>query len=145
MLEDVRILRKELEEYQSLRALLPDCGSWRSDALEQKLRRTADRLAERLWEITKWIAEIPDGELRLIFELRYFRGYTWHQVASELPTYLSADGARMKHDRYLKKMQNAKGKKQNAECKTPTANVVGCTNELCTSPNSFGPDLNNKE
>lgn len=108
MVKDVRILRKELEEYQALRDLLPDCGAWRSRALENRLRRTAERLAEQLWEITKLISEIPDPEIRLIFELRYFRGCSWQEVAKELPTCLSADGARMKHDRYLKKckMQN---------------------------------------
>ena len=116
MLEDVRVLRRELEEYQALLNALPDCGTWRTEALEKKLRRTADRLAEKLWEITKFITEIPDAELRLICELRYFRGCTWSEVAKKLPTYLSADGARMKHDRYLKKcrIQNEQKKKTSA-------------------------------
>ncbi len=101
-LYDIRCLRRELEEYRALLDCLPPAGSWRSAALEQRLRRTADRLAEELWSISKFITEIPDPELRLIFELRYFRGYTWREVAEHLPTLLSADGARMKHDRYLK-------------------------------------------
>ncbi len=100
---DVRYLRGELEEYQALLSCLPTAGTWRVSALEKKLQKTADRLAGELWEISKEIAEIPDPELRLIFEMRYFRGYTWSEVAGNLPTALSADGARMKHNRWLDK------------------------------------------
>ena len=48
------------------------------------------------------ISELDDPELRLIFELRYFRGMRWREVAAHLPTDLSADAARMKHDRFMK-------------------------------------------
>ena len=102
-LSDVRILRREIEEYRKLQECLPRAGTWRAEALERKLQRFSACLAEELWVITKLIVEIPDEELRLIFELRYFRGYSWEEVAKALPTYLSPDGARMKHDRYLKK------------------------------------------
>lgn len=99
---DVRYLRREMEEYRILTEQLPTAGTWQTAALQRRLLRTADDLAAQLWEITKFIAEIPDEELRLIFELRYFRGYTWAEVAKALPTALTADGARMKHDRWLK-------------------------------------------
>lgn len=102
-LADVRYLRRELEEYRRLAELLPDSGCWRTAAMERKLLRQAEKLAAQLWEITKIISEIEDQEIRLIFELRYFRGYTWAEVAKELPTRLSPNAARMKHDRYLKK------------------------------------------
>lgn len=102
---DVRVLRKEIEEYRQLQQLLAYGKSWRSDALERRIRRITEQLAEQLWEITKLIEGIEDPELRLIFELRYFRGASWKEVAQGLPTYLSADGARMKHDRYLKKLK----------------------------------------
>ncbi len=102
-LYDVRYLRQELEEYEQLLEQLPDSGSWKTAALEQKVQRMADRIAEELWEIACYIAKIPDPELRLIFELRYFKGFSWSQVAESLPTVLSSDGVRMKHDRYLKK------------------------------------------
>lgn len=101
-LSDVRLLRRELEEYKELREVLPRAGSWQTAALERKLQRLADTLAAELWQITCFIAEIPDPELRLIFELRYFRGCSWREVAAGLPTLLSPDAARMKHDRYLK-------------------------------------------
>lgn len=99
---DVRLLRQEMEEYRQLAAFLPEKGNWQTSALQKKLRRTAEQLASELWEISCFIGEMEDPELRLIFELRYFRGYTWREVAAHLPTLLSADGARMKHDRYLK-------------------------------------------
>ena len=104
---DIRCLRREIEEYRLLLDQLPPGGSWRTAALEKRLRRIADRLAEELWEISKWIADIPDPELRLIFELRWFRGFSWAEVAENLPTALSADGARMKYSRYLKSKKSA--------------------------------------
>lgn len=108
MIKDVRILRRELAEYESLRELVKEGEGWRCSALERKLRRMAEEVAEQLWEVTKLIEGMEDPELRLIFELRYFRGCTWPEVAKKLPTLLSADGARMKHDRYLKKLKNKK-------------------------------------
>ena len=102
MKNDVRCLRRELEECNALLATLPqDAPGWETAALRRKLHRLTERLAAELWEITKIIEGIDDPELRLIFELRYFRGYTWHEVATHLPTIMSGDGARMKHDRYL--------------------------------------------
>lgn len=104
---DVRCLRAELEECKALLEAFPaGCGGWQAAALRRKLERLCDRVAKELWEISKCIEAIDDPELRLIFELRYFRGYTWHEVATHLPTILSADGARMKHDRYLKRIKN---------------------------------------
>ncbi len=103
MIKDVRVLRRELAEYEELKKILNEGSGWRSAALQRKIQGLADRVAEQLWEITKLIAEMEDPELRLIFELRYFRGCTWPEVAKKLPTLLSPDGARMKHDRYLKK------------------------------------------
>ena len=102
-LYDVRILRREWEEYHHLAEMLPHCETVFARALEQKLRRQSEKLAEILWKIAKFIEGIEDPELRLIFELRYFRGLDWQRVAAGLPTMLSADGARMKHHRYLKK------------------------------------------
>ena len=101
---DIRFLRQELEEYRLLTEVLRQSKSWRSAALCRKLEHTVDQLSQKLWQVTTLIEEIPDPELRLIFELRYFRGFTWQQVANGLPTRLSADGARMKHDRYLQKL-----------------------------------------
>ena len=104
----IRYLRRELEEYRLLAEAIPkDCG-WQAQVFRQKQQKAAERLAAELWEISKFISEIEDPELRLIFQLRYFQGYPWARVAEELPTTLSADGARMKHDRYLKKYQSVK-------------------------------------
>lgn len=101
-LPDVRLIRRELIEYNRLLEMLPqDLQEWQTAAWERKLQRHAAILADELWEVTKLIAAIPDEELRLIFELRYFRGFSWTQVAAELPTHLSPGGVRMKHDRYL--------------------------------------------
>lgn len=107
-LPDVRLLRRELEEYDCLLARLPEeQDQWKAAAWEKKLQRHAAILADKLWEVTKLIAAIPDEELRLIFELRYFRGYSWAEVAEGLPTHLSAGAARMKHDRYLQSLKMA--------------------------------------
>ena len=104
----IKYLRRELEEYRLLLEQLPAGGGWQAQAFRRRQQRAADRLAAELWEISKVIADIKDPELRLIFQLRYFRGYPWAQVAEELPTALSADGARLKHDRYLKKYYSHK-------------------------------------
>ncbi len=104
----IKYLRKELEEYRLLLASFPEGGGWQAQVFRKKLQKAAEHLAAELWEISKVIGAIDDSELRLIFQLRYFRGYTWARVAEELPTTLSADGARMKHDRYLKKVQSVK-------------------------------------
>ena len=100
---DVKVLRRELEEYRRLAELMPKGGGWRTAALTEKLHRQAEQLAEYLWEITKMIAKIEDPEIRLIFELRYFRGYTWSEVAEALPVRLTSSAVRMRHDRYIKK------------------------------------------
>lgn len=104
----INYLRKELEEYRALLETFPKDGNWQMQVFRRKQQKAAEHLAAELWEISKVIAAIDDPELRLIFQLRYFRGYTWARVAEELPTTLSADGARMKHDRYLKKIYSVK-------------------------------------
>lgn len=104
----IKYLRKELEEYRLLLDSFPEECGWQAKVFRQKQQKAADRLAAELWEISKVMEAIRDPELRLIFQLRYFRGYKWARVAEELPTTLSADGARMKHDRYLKKVQSVK-------------------------------------
>ena len=104
----IKYLRRELEEYRLLLEQLPPGGGWQVQAFRHRQQRAADRLAAELWEISKVIVDIQDPELRLIFQLRYFRGYSWAKVAEELPTVLSADGARLKHDRYLKKYYSHK-------------------------------------
>ncbi len=104
---DVRYLRRELEECSALLESLPPGGNWKRAALKKRLQRTADQLAEILWEVSKQIAAISDPELRLIFELRWFRGFSWAEVARNLPTALSPDGARMKYHRYLSAKKSA--------------------------------------
>ncbi len=98
---DVRILRREMEECRRLEKELPFCQSIEARALAKNLRRRCEELAVWLWEIAQFIEKIEEPELRLIFEFRYFRGWSWRRIADELPTKLSADGVRMKHRRYL--------------------------------------------
>lgn len=105
---DIKLIRRELEEYRSLQQCVALGRGWRERALEQKLARRTAALAEAVWQVTCALNAIPDPELRLIFELRYFRGLTWEEVAEELPTKLSPDGARMKHDRYIKKQRSGR-------------------------------------
>ena len=104
----VKYLRRELEECRLLLEQLPsECG-WQCQAFRRRQQRAAERLASELWEISKFIEGMEDPELRLIFHLRYYKGYRWAEVARELPTALSADAARVKHDRYLKKYYSHK-------------------------------------
>ncbi len=103
---DVRYLRRELEEYRRLAELMPE-GGWRTAALEKRIQRQADQLAEYLWQITKELAKIEDPELRLICELRHFRGYSWAEVADALPVKISPSAARMKYTRYQQKQASA--------------------------------------
>lgn len=98
---DARLIKRELEECRRLEQSLPACRTACARALEKELLRRCDALAEVLWELAKFVEQIPDPELRLIFELRYFRGLGWVEIAEALPTKLTADGVRMKHRRYL--------------------------------------------
>ncbi len=108
----IKYLRRELEEYRALSKCMELGGGWRSKAMQLRISRLTEELADQLWEISKLIAEIEDAELRLIFELRYYRGLSWAEVASALPTKLSPDAARMKHQRYLKKIAPSKMRDQ---------------------------------
>ncbi len=104
----IKYLRRELEEYQALLDCLDSGKNWKAQALRLRHQQTADALAKALWDISALIASIEDAELRLIFELRYFRGYTWKQVANELPVRISADAARVKHDRFMRRYESIK-------------------------------------
>ena len=50
--------------------------------------------------LNRYIANIDDGRVRQIVQLRYMRGLTWQQVAVSLGGN-TADGVRMIHKRYL--------------------------------------------
>ena len=104
----IKYLRRELEEYRSLMQCLDAGESWQAQVLRLRHRQTADALAAQLWEASRMIERIEDTELRLILELRYFRGYTWQQIACSLPVRLSADGVRVKHDRFMRKYYSIK-------------------------------------
>ena len=62
------------------------------------------RAAAQLSEIEEYIAGIEDSELRLIFQLRYVDGLSWLHVALRIGKDYTADGCRMRHDRFLKKV-----------------------------------------
>ena len=98
---DLRLLRRELAEFQRLEAEWRGSTSLMSRRLEKHLHRRREELAAVLWELSKFIAEIGDPELRLIFELRYLRGLDWGAIAEELPTKMTPDSVRMKHNRHL--------------------------------------------
>jgi len=53
--------------------------------------------------IETFIFNIEDSQLRQIFSLRYIDGHSWQAVARRMGG-ITADCARMMHDRYLKKL-----------------------------------------
>ena len=53
--------------------------------------------------LERYIADIPDSNLRMIFTLRFINGLSWVQLAFSIGGDCTADGARMACNRYIKK------------------------------------------
>ena len=56
----------------------------------------------KLNKIESFIDKLPTSRLRLIFEYRYIKQYTWRKIAYKLGN-TSEDSVRMEHDRFFKK------------------------------------------
>lgn len=53
--------------------------------------------------LERYIADIPDSNLRMIFTLRFVEGLSWVRLAFRIGGNCTADGARMACNRYIRK------------------------------------------
>lgn len=61
------------------------------------------RAEQELDKLIDYITDIPDGQTRQIFELRYEDGESWTSIALIIGGKNTPEGLRKKHDRYLRK------------------------------------------
>lgn len=69
--------------------------------LEQLLAEHMRRAICELLRLQRFIGEIPDSEMRLIFYYRYIKGLSWNAVAFRMGGH-DEQIPRKKHDRYLR-------------------------------------------
>ena len=69
-----------------------------------QLLETLCRRCEKRRELSAFIQDIPQSELRQIFYLRYYDSCSWDQVAARMGSHYTRDSVRMRHDRYLKNL-----------------------------------------
>ncbi|MCL2225658.1 MAG: hypothetical protein FWB96_11890 [Defluviitaleaceae bacterium] len=68
-----------------------------------KLSARADELAALVSAAEKFIADIPDPQVRVILTLRYLEGKSWHDVAKAIYKDMTADAVRMTVSNWFKK------------------------------------------
>lgn len=76
----------------------------------EKLKKFKIMLVDKKQEIEDYIETIPFSEIRQIFRYRYLDNKNWVQIAHEMNKIYqkkdyNEDSIRMKHDRYLKKVE----------------------------------------
>lgn len=76
----------------------------------QKLKKFKIMLTDKKQKIEDYIETIPFSEIRQIFRYRYIDNKNWVQIAHEMNRLYQGreyneDSVRMKHDRYLKKVE----------------------------------------
>lgn len=82
----------------------------REKILRRKLDQFKAKLEIKKQEIEDYIETIPFSEIRQIFRYRYLDNKNWVQIAHEMNKLYQGkdyneDSVRMKHDRYLKKVE----------------------------------------
>lgn len=70
---------------------------------EAHLKTKMSNLADKCKRIEAYIENVKDDELRDILRLKYIMGYSWPKVARKMRCGVSADAARMRVERFLKK------------------------------------------
>ncbi len=70
------------------------------------LQQRYDRLLEQQIKVEEFIDRLPTSRLRQIFENKYINGYSYIRIAIEMnknrkSNYVTAEGIRKEHDRYL--------------------------------------------
>lgn len=58
--------------------------------------------------LERFIASVPDSEMRIILALRYINGLPWGQVAASISPYATEDSVRKAHDRFLNPVRNVR-------------------------------------
>lgn len=76
----------------------------------ERLQKFKIMLVDKQCKIENYIETIPFSEIRQIFRYRYLNAMNWIQVAHEMNRKYkhkeyNEDSVRMKHDRYLKKVE----------------------------------------
>lgn len=69
------------------------------------LKKRKEKLTELKGYILDFIETIEDSKVRQIFMYRYIDGLEWYKIAGKMG-YGGESTARMKHDRYLKKVEH---------------------------------------
>lgn len=90
-----------LAEYESKKKIL--------ELRKKQLEIACDNLHEMLHEVEKFIEEIPNPNIRIIFRLYYIDNLTWLQVARRMQSMFpkrkyTAESCKQKHYRYLKSL-----------------------------------------
>lgn len=62
-----------------------------------------ERLLEQQTKVEEFIDKLPTSRLRMIFEYRYFRNYSWIKVAYSIGGQATERSVRAEHDRFLEK------------------------------------------
>lgn len=83
-------------------------GTDESDDEVKELLSKRHKIVKRIKRIEKFIDDIEDSEIRMIFTYRYIRGMTWQQIACKLHTVGDGSTERKKHDRFLKVSRNSR-------------------------------------
>jgi len=68
--------------------------------LEEIIKLNIQKIFYERNKLERYIAEIPDSEVRLIMRLRHINGMTWDEIGAEMG--YTASGVRMKYGRYMK-------------------------------------------
>lgn len=74
------------------------------DKLKRVLQERYNKLLNEQTEIELFISSIEKSDIRQIFEHRYIDNMTWFEIAHEMK-YNYESVPRMKHDRYLEKIE----------------------------------------
>lgn len=130
-LSQLYYLKKEIEEQQrrisELEAIATDCsakitglpsGKGISDKIGNYAAQIADlkalldlnlkKIFFELNRLNRYIGNIEDAEMKLIFSLRYLHGMSWREISKSIGTLGDGSTERKKHNRYLKLSRNSR-------------------------------------
>jgi len=70
--------------------------------LEEIIKLNIQKIFYERNKLERYIAEIPDSEVRLIMRLRHINGMTWEAIGAEMG--YTESGIRKRYNRYLRKV-----------------------------------------
>jgi hypothetical protein len=72
--------------------------------LYEQRKKVLDRRKAQVAAVEQWIEDIPDGQVRCVFRMRYIDGMRWEKIAEKTGYAGNPDYPRIVfRDRYLKK------------------------------------------